>query len=207
VDVADARAAQALAAALRAAAPITGVVPGRASVLVEWDPLTTTADAVRRLVDAALAHPSTAEPVGRERTIPVVYGGERGPDLEDVAARLGMAPEEVVARHAAVELEVLFCGFAPGYAYLGDLPDALRVPRLATPRTRTPAGSVAIADGMTGIYPDDLPGGWPVIGWTPIRLFDPRRNPPAYLLPGDRVRFRAIAAADAHGFAAAPEDW
>lgn len=152
-------------------------------------------------------HPSAGDRHGRVRTIPVAYGGARGPDLEDVAARLGMTAADVVTRHVAVELEVLFCGFAPGYAYLGDLPDALRVPRRATPRTRTPAGSVAIADGMTGIYPDELPGGWPVIGWTPIRLFDAHRDPPAYLLPGDRVRFRDVSAADAPGLAGAAEDW
>lgn len=182
-------------------------MPGRASVLVEFDPTTVTEDGVVARVENALADRSTGETGGRLRMIPVVYGGEMGPDLQDVSARLGITPNEVAARHAAVELEVLFCGFAPGYAYLGDLPDALRVPRLTTPRTRTPAGSVAIADGMTGIYPDDLPGGWPVIGWTPIRLFDEFREPPAYLLPGDRVRFRAISAADAAGFAGAPEDW
>ena len=87
-------------------------------------------------------------------------------------------PGGVVERHAAAELRVLFLGFAPGFAYLGDLPPELRVPRLATPRTRTPAGSVAIAGSMSGIYPADLPGGWRIIGRTEIRLFDPRRDPP-----------------------------
>jgi KipI family sensor histidine kinase inhibitor len=88
---------------------------------------------------------------------------------------------------------VLFCGFAPGFAYLGDLPSALQVDRLPTPRTRTPAGSVAIAGSMSGIYPAELPGGWRVIGHTDLTLFDPRRDPPALLLPGDRVRFKPIA--------------
>lgn len=188
-------------------APITGVVPGRASVLVEWDPSIGNDGAVRAAVEEALQRPSAAEPGGRVRTIPVVYGGERGPDLEDVAAFLGVATADVVTRHVRLELEVLFCGFAPGFAYLGELPPDLRVPRLATPRTRTRPGSVAIADGMTGIYPDDLPGGWPVIGWTPIQLFDPTRTRPAYLLPGDRVRFRPISDAEAPGLAGTPEDW
>ena len=95
----------------------------------------------------------------------------------------------MVARHASTELRVLFCGFAPGFAYLGDLPPELRVERLATPRTRTPAGSVAIAGSMSAIYPADLPGGWRVIGHTDVALFDPHSDRPALLVPGDRVRF------------------
>jgi KipI family sensor histidine kinase inhibitor len=114
---------------------------------------------------------------------------------------------EVAERHAAAELEVLFDGFAPGFAYLGGLPDELHVPRLATPRTRTPAGSVAVADGMSGVYPADLPGGWRVIGRTPIRLFDPHRSGPAYLEPGDRVRFEPIDGADWSRRAGPPGDW
>ena len=131
---------------------------------------------------------------GRLRAIPVVYGGEEGPDLADVAALTGLSDAEVVERHAATELRVLFDGFAPGFAYLGDLPIELRVARLDTPRTRTPAGSVAIAGPMSGVYPATLPGGWRIIGRTPVTLFDPRRDPPAYLLPGDRVRFEPIGA-------------
>jgi KipI family sensor histidine kinase inhibitor len=127
--------------------------------------------------------------MGRVRTIPVAYGGTDGPDLADVAALSGLPEEEVIALHLATELRVLFLGFAPGFAYLGDLPEALRVPRLATPRTRTRAGSVAIAGPMSGIYPADLPGGWRVIGRTAITLFDPERDPPAFLAPGDSVRF------------------
>ena len=116
----------------------------------------------------------------------MVYDGR---DLADVAARTGMTTDDVVELHTGSELSVLFCGFAPGFAYLGDLSPRLRVDRLATPRTRTPAGSVAIAGRMSGIYPADLPGGWRVIGRTDVTLFDPRRDPPVTLLPGDRVRF------------------
>ncbi|MGH2418244.1 MAG: 5-oxoprolinase subunit B family protein, partial [Candidatus Limnocylindria bacterium] len=112
-----------------------------------------------------------------------------GPDLAEVADLTGLAPSDVIARHAGTELRVLFCGFAPGFAYLGELPPVLHVGRLSTPRTRTPAGSVAIAGSMTGIYPADLPGGWRVIGRTEVGMFDPRQDPPALLLPGDRVRF------------------
>jgi KipI family sensor histidine kinase inhibitor len=127
----------------------------------------------------------------------VVYGGDTGPDLADVAGMAGMTEAEVIELHAAIELEVLFCGFAPGFAYLGAVAPALAVPRLATPRTRVAAGSVGLADGMTGIYPADLPGGWRIIGRTPVRLFDARREPPARLVPGDRVRFVAIG----------PDEW
>jgi KipI family sensor histidine kinase inhibitor len=196
VDVVDSRAAQALAASV-AEEPVPGVeavIPALATVLVELTP-DADGDSVEVELVLRLAAPSGVR-IGRERRIPIVYGGEHGPDLDEVASIAGMSAEEYVARHAASELRVLFCGFAPGFAYLGDLPDALRVPRLATPRTRTPAGSVAVAGAMTGIYPADLPGGWRVIGRTPLVLFDPHREPPSYLAANDTVRFEPIAAAD-----------
>jgi KipI family sensor histidine kinase inhibitor len=196
--------AQALAASLRAdpIAGIEGIVPGLASVLIEMDPLgpVTMHDAVATRV-AGLA---PYAPAGRRRTIPVVYDG---PDLAAMAELCGLSEADVIERHAATELRVLFDGFAPGFAYLGDLPEDLRVPRLATPRTRTPAGSVGIAGSMSGIYPAELPGGWRIIGRTPVALFDPHRDPPAYLVPGDTVRFEAIDAAEWDARAGAPEDW
>ena len=180
--------AQALAASLRRE-PLAGMVeavPGLDSVLVEFDPIgPEPGSAIPALEERLTALDPEAEP-GRLHTIPVAYDG---PDLHDVAELTGLAPDEVVTLHAASELRVLFCGFAPGFAYLGDLPPALHVERLATPRTRTPAGSVAIAGPMSGIYPAELPGGWRVIGRTDVTLFDPRRDAPALLLPGDRVRF------------------
>ena len=197
-----------LAAAL-AGEPIAGVaasVVGRASVLVELEP-SAAADAVAAALEARAANPPPPTSVGRMRTVPVIYGGEHGPDLEDVAATLGCTTTEVIDRHRATELEVLFVGFAPGFPYLGPLPDSLSVPRLATPRTRTPAGSVAIADGMGGIYPAELPGGWPVIGATPVALFDPERDPPAYLVPGDRVRWQPIRPEDWASHVGPADDW
>ena len=169
---------------------IVEVVPALESVLVELDPDRSSdpEDAIASLV--AIVPEEEAE--GRLRTIPVVYGGENGPDLDEVADLCRMTPEAVIELHAGTELRVLFTGFAPGFAYLGELPPELRVPRLATPRTRTPIGAVAIADAMSGIYPAELPGGWRVIGRTPVTLFDPRRDPPAYLVAGDRVRFEPI---------------
>jgi len=193
VDLDSADRAQALATALRAD-PIPGVralVPGLESVLVELQ-AGADADAVAGALDVVVPTLPSRAPAGRVRTIPVRYGGDGGPDLAEVAALCGLSPAEVVERHAAAELRVLFLGFAPGFAYLGDLPPELRVPRLATPRTRTPAGSVAIAGSMSGIYPADLPGGWRIIGRTEVRLFDPRRDPPTELMPGDVVRFEPV---------------
>ncbi len=182
--------AQALAASL-SADRIRGVeaaIPALRSVLVELEPGEADVDAIHAELGRRLDTPIATTP-GRRHTIPVVYGGEHGPDLADVAAACRMTPAEYARRHAATLLRVLFCGFAPGFAYLGDLPDDLQVPRLATPRTRTPAGSVAVAGAMTGIYPADLPGGWRIIGRTPLEIFDPHRDPPAPLAPGDIVRF------------------
>ena len=187
--------AQALAASL-AANPLEGVegaVPALESVLVELDDSAVERvgeirAALARRLDQVPARPAT----GRIREVPIVYGGDHGPDLGPAAAAVGLRPEELAARHAAAEARVMFCGFAPGFAYLGELPAPLHVPRLATPRTRTPAGSVAIAGAMTGIYPLDLPGGWQVIGRTPLTVFDSSRQPPAYLVPGDVVRWRPM---------------
>jgi KipI family sensor histidine kinase inhibitor len=209
IETGSAERAQALAAGLRHD-PIPGVapaVPGLESLLVEWDALTTDAGAVQSALERRLAEPFAPVIDARLRIIPVVYGGEMGPDLADVAALTGLSEADVIARHASSDLRVLFDGFAPGFAYLGELPVELRAPRLDTPRTRTPAGSVALAGAMSGIYPAPLPGGWRVIGRTPITLFDPRRNPPAYLLPGDRVRFAPIDADGWDELAAAPDDW
>jgi KipI family sensor histidine kinase inhibitor len=180
---------------------VTGLVPGRASLLVEFDAL---APDVASL-EAALASVAPApEAAGRERRIPVVYDG---PDLAEVAQLIGLPVAAVIEAHAAREHRVLFGGFAPGFAYVGGLPESWRIPRLATPRTQTPAGSVAVADGMTGIYPAELPGGWRVIGRTPVTLFDPRREPPVYLEPGDRVRFEPLAVEDWERHVGPPGDW
>ena len=187
-------AAQALAANL-AAEPIPGVeaaIPALRSVLVELEPPGAERAAEIGAAIGRRLEGSIDRPPGRPHTIPVAYGGEDGPDLASVAEACGMTPHEYAGRHAATSLRVMFCGFAPGFAYLGDLPEGLHVPRLATPRTRTPAGAVAVAGAMTGIYPAELPGGWRIIGRTPLAMFDPHRDPPALLAPGDTVRFEPI---------------
>ena len=189
VETGTAERAQALAEALpEAMAEVTAAVPGLESLLVELDSAADISDAAKAVERLMVAVDPT--PLGgREITVRVAYGGDDGPDLPDVARLCGISEEEVIARHLASDLRVLFLGFAPGFAYLGELPDELRVARLSNPRTRTRAGSVAIAGSMSGIYPADLPGGWRVIGRTDLALFDPRRDPPALLAPGDRVRF------------------
>jgi KipI family sensor histidine kinase inhibitor len=209
VESGSAERAQSLAAELHRE-PVPGVtasIPGLRSLLVELDPLTADVEAVREAVTSRLAQAAEAAVGERLRTIPVVYGGEMGPDVTDVAALTGLSESDVVERHVSAELRVLFDGFAPGFAYLGELPADLRVARLETPRTRTPAGSVGIAGPMSGIYPATLPGGWRVIGRTPVTLFDPRRDPPAYLMPGDRVRFERIDLEEWDGRAGVPSDW
>lgn len=188
-----------LAASIRAAAPawLRDLVPAYASLGVFFDPDRCDADIVRReLAELAAAMPDpVAEGAdGRTVEIPVVYGGEHGPDLDAAARELGMSTETLVERHAAGDYTVAMIGFAPGFPYLSGLDPALALPRLATPRTRVPAGSVAIGGAQTGIYPRESPGGWRILGRTPRRLFDPRRDPPALLAPGDRVRLRPAAA-------------
>ena len=123
--------------------------------------------------------------------IPVRYGGDEGPDLAGVARACGLAPREVIARHAAPAYVVSFLGFVPGFAYLDGLDPGLSVPRRAQPRTRVPAGSVAIAGAQSAVYPLESPGGWNLIGRTGLRMFDPSREPFALLEPGDVVRFVA----------------
>ncbi|MCS6848067.1 MAG: 5-oxoprolinase subunit PxpB [Anaerolineae bacterium] len=167
-------------------------LPAIRSVLIRFDPLRDAYDEVQARVRRALAGIAPdALPAGRQVTIPVRYGGEHGPDLEDAAHRLGLAPDELIAQHTAQPRRVLMIGFAPGFPYIGPLPASLTLPRRATPRAAVPAGSVAIAAGMTGIYPSQLPGGWHLIGRTEVVLFDPAREPPALLQPGDRVQFVA----------------
>lgn len=178
------------------------LVPTYRSLVVHYDPLVVgfeeLAAELRVLVGRV---PASTAAVGADDEppieIPIVYGGEAGPDLPDVARHAGLSGEEVVRRHAAGEYRVAMLGFAPGFPYLMGLDPSIACPRRATPRVRVPAGSVAIAETQTGIYPFAMPGGWRLIGRTGLPLFDPRRDPPATLRPGARVRFVPATAADA----------
>lgn len=197
----------AAARALRDAAlpGLEELVPAYASLLLRLD-AATAADAdrmsamerrVRAVLDALAggAEAPAGAAAARAIEIPVCYGGDFGPDLEDVAAHAGLDADAVIALHAAGDYRVAMLGFAPGFPYLLGLDPRLHAPRLATPRTRVPAGAVAIGGAQTGIYPRALPGGWRIVGRTPLALFDLAREPACLLAPGDRVRFRAIDAA------------
>lgn len=179
----------------RPPAGLIETVPTYRSVLVYFDPLRLDPAELRaRTLDALAADLSgpVAEP--RRWDIPVVYGGEAGPDLEPVAARLGLTPDRVVSLHSGADYRVYMIGFMPGFPYLGLAPPELNIPRLSTPRTRVPGGSVAIAMRQTCIYPYVSPGGWHLLGRTDFRPFDLERDPPFRVEVGDRVRFIPVAA-------------
>lgn len=181
---------RALARRMRGHPGVEEVVPTLRSLLIIFDPLSTDGS---DLAEAALrrARDAPADPggTGRVLEVPVVYGGEGGPDLEEVARLCGLTPREIVQAHSGQEYVVYMLGFVPGYPYLGILPPGIRVPRLASPRLRVPTGSVGIADAMTSIYPLASPGGWRLVGRTPLVMFDPRAADPFLFRPGDRVRF------------------
>ncbi len=168
-------------------------VPGYGSVVVYYNPLVLLwRDLVREVEFCARAAAAIPPPPGRMITVPVLYGAGLGPDLEDVARLAGLDPDEVIAIHSGCEYRVYFLGFVPGFAYMGRVPERLRVPRLPRPRRAVPAGSVAIAGPQTGVYPAETPGGWRIIGRTPLVVYDPRGQPRALFRAGDRVRFRAV---------------
>jgi inhibitor of KinA len=170
---------------------VSNLHPAYTSVLISFDPMRTTHAEMEAAVrkNAALDEPA-ADP--RLIEIPVYYGGEFGPDLEDVAALTGLSAARVVEIHASAEYLVYFLGFSPGFPYLGGMPESIAAPRLAAPRKLVPAGSVAIGGRQTGIYPVASPGGWRLIGRTPLELFRADREPPAWLSMGDRVRFTPV---------------
>lgn len=193
----------ALATRLRRAPPawLRELAPAYASLALTLDPDAFPGDGglvrATQWLREQLEDVGDAAPTGlaREVAIEVRYGGEHGPDLEAVAAHCGLDAAEVVRRHTAASYRVAMLGFAPGFPYLLGLDPALTTPRLARPRTRVEAGSIAIGGGQTGIYPRPGPGGWRVIGRTDAVLFDADRDPPSLLRAGDRVRFMPLRAA------------
>lgn len=175
------------------------VVPSYAAVLIHYDPVQLSYRELESLC-LSLARQAEAQPLPPARTLllPVAYGGPFGPDLEEVARLCGTTPEEVIRLHSAPDYLVYFLGFTPGFPYLGGLDPRLRVPRLPRPRPRVPAGSVAIGGEQTGIYPVESPGGWRVIGRTPVPLYRPGPPPSVLLEPGCYVRFVPISAEEYH---------
>ncbi len=188
-----------------AAAPLPAVselLPAYTTVTLFYDPWAAVlagapaegiADWLGARVRERLKHPpKTVKTKPRVVEIPVCYGGAFGPDLARVAAQAKLSPEEVIRRHAKADYLVYLIGFAPGFPYLGGLPEELHTPRHAKPRMTVPPGSVGIGGGQTGIYPLATPGGWNLIGRTPLRIFRPEETPPVLLAAGDQVKFRAI---------------
>ena len=179
---------------------VTGVVdlvPSYRSLLVNYDPLVTTATELQERIEQLEKKLSDkALKPTRVVKIPTLYGGEHGPDLDFVAGHIGLPEQEVVKLHSGTDYPVYMMGFSPGFPYLGGMSEKLATPRLDTPRTEIPAGSVAIAETQTGIYPLASPGGWQLIGRTPVRMFDPKREHPSVLRAGDLVRFQPLESAE-----------
>jgi KipI family sensor histidine kinase inhibitor len=176
---------------------IRNLHPAYSSVLIDFDPLQLTHDELEKLLTPLLLEFDSSNldkdfPI----EIPVCYEPEFAPDLSTISAQSRLTEDQVIAMHCGGDYYVCFLGFSPGFAYLGGLPNQLYVPRLITPRKHAYAGSVGLAGAQTGIYPNDSPGGWQLIGRTPLRMFDGSNDPPSRLQPGDRVRFRRIERAE-----------
>jgi inhibitor of KinA len=194
---------QALAAALRARSLpwVRDVVPALCGIAVHFDPYHPALPAAvlkyfEQLLQEAFKSAAKFENSGRIVEVPVCYDTVFAPDLEEISSLTKVAKPDVQKLHASSKHLVLMVGFSPGQPYIGGLDPRLSVPRRATPRTRIPAGAVAIANAQTCVYPFETPGGWNIIGRTPLRVFDPARDPASLFAPGDRVRFVAISRAE-----------
>jgi len=197
ISVESPQQAQGLAEQLRASGDWLDVVPGIDSVVVRFDAARTDAAGAKRALEANLsAGIELLEASEGLVEIPVVYGGEYGPDLEELCSEIGMAPDELIALHTGSEYTVDMIGFTPGFAFIGGLDERLRIPRREEPRQRVEAGSVGIADGRTGLYAMASPGGWTLVGRTPHKLFDAQADEPFALRAGMRVRFKPIDASE-----------
>jgi inhibitor of KinA len=192
---------------LQQAGALPGVIetmPTFRSLTVFFDPLATDRDTVLGVLQPLIAAAEHGSPTdGRHWRLPVCYEGEAAPDLAEVAATLGIDQAEVIALHSGTEYLVYMLGFLPGFPFMGDLPERLRLPRRSQPRVRVPAGSVAIATGLTAIYPWESPGGWHLLGRCPVPLFDARRASPSLLAAGDRVRFVPVSTEECRAIEAA----
>ncbi len=186
-------------------AGVVELVPTFRSLMVHYDPLRASAQELIAILRKALTSKSSLDRKRRLWRVPVCYEPEFAPDLESVARATMLSTDEVVRLHAGTRYHVYMIGFVPGFPYMGDLAEALVLPRRVDPRIHVPPGSVAIATTLTAIYPLDSPGGWHLIGTTPIQMFDVHADPPALFAPGDAVEFEAIDAAAFAGIKAASE--
>ncbi|GAP10748.1 sensor histidine kinase inhibitor, KipI family [Bellilinea caldifistulae] len=169
---------------------IRELIPAYASLLIEFDPFQVDLDTLYNMIFEGLDRIQMAfYRRGKMIEIPTIYGGDYGPDLDFVAEYNRLTPAEVIRLHSEGEYTVFMMGFSPGFPYLGGMNPRIATPRLSSPRTRVPAGSVGIAGNQTGIYPNESAGGWQLIGWTPVQLFNPEEAPYFLLKPGDRLRF------------------
>jgi inhibitor of KinA len=180
--------------------PIPGVRnlhPAYCSILIKFDPLRTGHDQLSDTLAGYLERANSMPlPEPRVVEIPACYGGEWGPDLADICSIHQLSIDRVIELHTSTTYVVYFLGFCPGFAYLGELPEALITPRLPTPRKKVPPGSVAIAANQTGVYPFATPGGWRILGRTPLKMFQPERQGLSLVSVGDHVRFKPISAAE-----------
>ncbi len=172
-------------------------VPALKSLTVFYDPLELSRNRLVAEIQSLCKSGHSSAAAGRDWEIPVVYGGKGGPDLQEVAQGTGMTAGAVIGLHTSASYHVYMLGFLPGFAYLGDLPEPLHLPRQPVPRSNVPAGSVAIAANMTAVYPLESPGGWHVIGFTPIVLWDMAASDRPLFAPGDKVRFAPISECEA----------
>lgn len=185
---------QSLKLSLQGALPsgIIELVPTYRSLMIVYDPDRVSYDQLKEEVIALWPQETIALDQGRIVVIPTCYGGAFGPDLDELSELVGLSPQEVVAEHGARDYLIYMLGFTPGFPYLGGLSERIACPRLSSPRTLVPAGSVGIAEQQTGIYPLDTPGGWRLIGRSPLRIFDPAAEQPFLLQAGDWLRFVSI---------------
>ena len=173
-------------------AGVLDIVPAIASLAVHVEADLIDEDALSATLEHLADVPFEEEASRASHDVPVCYEGAHAPDLQAVAEWSGCSTSEVIARHSGIEYRVFMIGFLPGFAYLGAVDDRIAAPRQAVPRLKVPAGSVGIAGRQTGVYPIESPGGWQIVGRTPIGMFDPRREPPVRMQAGDRVRFVPI---------------
>ncbi len=176
----------------RAIPGVVETVPTFRSLMIHYDPLQITRSSLMAAVEPLLNEEGAVEATCAAWSLPVCFDPEYAPDLEDVARRTELTPERVIDLYAGTTFRVYMIGFLPGHPYMGDLPPELELPRRVEPRTRVPAGSVAIATTMTVVYPNESPGGWHLIGRTPVPMFSLRRERPVLFAPGDRVRCRPV---------------